>query len=141
LINKKQIFNIYKNCLDLAEHSKLHIQMGCTITDKKGNILSSGYNTYKEHPLQSRFKYRPDATGMHAEISALSSVWKEDLSNAILFVFRKPRSKVGHQSRPCSGCMKAIREKGIKIIYYCDKNGNIIKEENLGFEIIKENIK
>jgi hypothetical protein len=37
--------------------------------------------------------------------------------------------------------MKAIREKGIKIIYYCDKNGNIIKEENLGSEIIKENIK
>ena len=140
MVNKKQIFNIYKNCLELAEHSELHVQMGCIITDKKGNIISSGYNTYKEHPLQSKFKYRPDATGMHAEISALSSVWKEDLSNAFLFIFRKPRSKVGHQSRPCSGCMRAIREKRIRIIYYCDKYGNIIKEENLGFKVIKESI-
>ena len=141
MINKKQIFSIYKNCLHIAENSKLHIKMGCIITDKKGNILSTGYNTYKEHPLQSKFKYRPDATGMHAEIYALSSIWEKDLSNAFLFIFRKPRSNNGHLSRPCSGCMKAIKEKGIKIIYYCDKDGNIIKEENLGFKIIKENIK
>jgi deoxycytidylate deaminase len=141
LITKKQVLRIYNQCLDIANKSELHIQMGCIITDKKGNLISSGYNTYKEHPLQSKYKYRQDALGMHAEISALFPIWKENLSSSILFVFRKPRSKVGYNSRPCSGCMKAIKEKQIKIIYYCDRYGNIIKEENLGTEIIKESIK
>ena len=97
-------------------------------------IVAIGYNRRKSDPLQARFSKNESAIYLHAEIHSLKNSLKlldvEELTKCSIYICRvkkvRPKSKeyVWGIAKPCSGCMRAIREFGIKnIIYSSDETG------------------
>ena len=106
-----------------------------------------GKNGNKSHPMQRKYnrlyrkfnctdgQYIHDS--VHAEISAITSipyvVGKDvDFSKVKIFVYRICKGKkYGYgNARPCDACMNAIRELGIKNVYYTDDDGYAYLELN-----------
>lgn len=125
-----------------SDFEKFHV--GCVIVYKK-HIISSAANSNKTHPIQKKYnrRYRefnctttrPIQDKVHAEIAALSKIpypteqiidWKK----VSIYVYRYSKGlKSGHgMARPCPGCLKALRNKGIKKIYYTTKEGYCLEE-------------
>lgn len=106
----------------------------------KGKVISTGCNSYKTHPIQKHYNkqrtnFNEEAKHfMHAEITALSKLKGVDLKNAELFVYRKGLDGKPKMSRPCAGCMKAIKDRGIKVIHYTTSEG--IATEYLSKDIL-----
>lgn len=117
--------------------------LGCVIT-YKGHIVSMASNSNKTHPLQRKYnkKYRkfnksekPIMDLAHAEILALANIpypieqnirWNE----VNVYVYRispGKRLQMG-LARPCAACLAALRDKGIKNLYYSSDDGFIFEE-------------
>lgn len=112
--------------------------LGCVIVYKK-HIIGEGANSNKSHPRQKKYnrKYRtflktekPINDLGHAEILALCDIpypigqnidWKE----IKVYVFRiSPGKSLGQgMARPCKACMAALRDKGIRNLYYTTDTG------------------
>ena len=123
-----------------AERSEYRpFKLGCVIT-YKGRIIGRGKNSTKSHPLQKKYnrKYRHfNCTrgefvndSVHAEIAAIASVpyavGKDiDWSKVHVYVYRICNGKKhGYgNARPCPACMNAIKDMGIKNVYYTDEEG------------------
>lgn len=105
----------------------------------KGRVVSSGRNSDKTHPEQKKyndryrhFKYGPQLIKdtLHAEMAALLSIpytIEEDMdwSKAKVYVYR---ISVGRESgkgmaRPCAGCFHALKDKGVRHLYYTTDEG------------------
>ena len=122
---EKKYFLLAKSVSDLSDYGR--IKIGAVIVHKK-EIISVGYNQRKSHPLQKHLNvYRFDEDDnckhfLHAELSAILNSRNADLSGASIYVYRA--NKEGIQNcRPCEACMQAIKEKGIKTVYYTTKYG------------------
>lgn len=121
-------------------------RLGCVITYKH-TIIGRGRNGNKSHPMQRRYnrrfrkfnctkgQYIHDA--VHAEISAITNipyvVGKDiDWSKVKVFVYRICNGKeFGYgNAKPCPACMNAIRELGIKNVYFTDDDGYSYLELN-----------
>ena len=91
------------------------------ITDRNGNVLSIGKNSYvKTHPLQARHAAMmgvPDKIHLHAEIHAITLCKNLDKAYKIS-VFRYNSKGKTLLAKPCSICQSAIRSTGIKIVEY-----------------------
>lgn len=124
-----------------SEFAKFHY--GAVIVYKK-NIIAVGHNKEKTHPFQKHYnKYRPlDFINendyikecVHAEIDAISHIpyviGKEldktsGWSDVSIYVYRVSRNKNKRFAiaKPCEGCFAAIKDLGIKDIYYTDREG------------------
>lgn len=113
-------------------------KLGCVLV-YKGHVVSSGHNSNKTSPMQKyynqkyrKFKYngKPIRHSMHAEIATLSSIpypidQQIDYSKAKIYLFRiAPGLRLSQgMSRPCAGCMAALRDKGIRDVYYSTEDG------------------
>lgn len=98
-----------------------------------GSVIAEGWNSEKTSPLQARYndlrgfdsyKYR---ASLHAEMMVISKIRYLDIdfSKVQLFVWRgKEQPRL---SKPCEACEKAIREVGIKKVFYTG-NDSYIKE-------------
>lgn len=102
---------------------------GCVIVDKH-RIVSSGYNSStKCDSLQAKMdieKYGEFCPGkVHAESAALAPILRKKikLSNAEIYMYREDREGNLALSRPCSTCMKMIKQAGIRYINYTTKDG------------------
>lgn len=90
-------------------------------------VLSTGFSTVKTHPLQAEYdkktRYHGQFSRLHAEISSLISAGKADLSNAEIYIYRE--DKIGNLAncRPCSSCAQAIKDAGIRHVFYTLKEG------------------
>lgn len=138
----------FKN-FDLRMFEKAHIEaerseydrfrVGCVIAYKK-HIIGSGRNGNKSNPMQKEYnrKYRHfnNTNGeyihdaVHAEIAAIQSIpytvgIEVDWSKVYIYVYRIcPGKSNGYgNAKPCAACMAAIRELGIKNVYYTDDDG------------------
>lgn len=104
----------------------------------KGRVVSTGYNSNKTHPAQKKYnKYRhfnqsdkPIQNSKHAEISALVGIPKcvennIDFTQCKIYIYRiSPGKRLGQGlARPCSGCIKALKDVGISNIYYTTEDG------------------
>ena len=89
------------------------------IFDKRGNLLSIGYNSYtKTHPLQAFHANRVgrrEQIYLHAEIAAIANC--KDISKAHKMVVEK-FSKFGEplNACPCEICADGIKATPIKVI-------------------------
>lgn len=86
------------------------------IYDKKGNILSIGYNSYvKTHPLQARYAKEvgePKKIFLHAEVDAI--VKCKSLNKAYkISIFRHNGDGSYGLAKPCKVCMNAIKKTKI----------------------------
>lgn len=103
-----------------------------------GNIISIGVNSYKTDPMAVRYARNEKADCLHAEVSAIKNAAKRmpyrDFKKSSLYVVRakshyanKKKTPNGYwgDSKPCSGCMSAIRAFEIKhIVYSCEGIGD-----------------
>lgn len=116
-----------------------HFCTGCVIT-YKNKIIGRGHNSCKTHPMQQKYnkQYRSFNTdnggfirhSVHAEISAISSVpyiigTNINWSKVKIFVYRICRGKrLGFgNARPCEACSHAIKDLGIRDVYFTDDAG------------------
>lgn len=100
------------------------VRVGAVVTDKKGRVISVGYNRRKTHPVQKRFADqvgRPCKVHLHAEISALVKCRQEPHT---MYVARIQQDNNTAAAHPCPICVAAIEESGIKKVVYTTEHGH-----------------
>lgn len=90
-------------------------------------VLAVGYNITKTHPIQKRYNiergYDPDVKNngqIHAEMMCLinTKYLDVDWSRVSLYIYREHKDHTTAIAKPCPACEKAIRERGIKQVYF-----------------------
>lgn len=125
----------------ISDFHKTHI--GC-IAVYQGNIISIGCNCNKTHPAQKFYnKYRMKLKSeeflpkLHAEISCINSIRHLNInfSKVKIYIYRIRKDQPFGLSRPCPSCMAAIKDLGIRDIYYTTNDGfayeRIERERNI----------
>ena len=123
----------------ISDYQKVHI--GC-VAVYQGNIISIAYNTNKTHPMQKYYnRYREESDVMipklHAEINCLNQLKHLNInfSKVKLYIYRIRNDRPYGMARPCPSCMAAIRDLGIRDIYYTTNDGYVherIEKWNIG---------
>lgn len=137
-MNKKdyRFFEMARQQALRSQFDRFHL--GCVIT-YKGRVIGKGSNSDKTDPLQKRYNKerkfnkcgtQPVKHSVHAEIAALKSIpypiqESIDWTKIKVYIYRIAPGKKLHigSARPCLGCMKALRDRGIQNIYYTTDNG------------------
>lgn len=137
----KRMFKIAYEVAQTSQFKNFHI--GCVVAYKK-HILSCGVNSTKTNPTQKKYnkKYRkfsksnkPIKDSVHAEIDALQRIsypieqnvnWNK-VSIYIVRICPGKRLGIG-MARPCPACMNALRDKGIRNIFYTTDIGFAYEE-------------
>lgn len=122
---KKDIrfFQAAKVISQLSQHHRFKV--GAVIT-YKNKLISAGTNTEKSHPVQKRYdKDRgfPTHHGCHAEVRAILNGKSDILTGCSIYVYRETKNGRLANSRPCSACVKMIKDYNIKKIYYTTEDG------------------
>lgn len=101
--------------LEVAQNSDYcKHKVGAVILDKRGRIISTGFNKQKTHPLQAKYA-PPEKQFLHAEIAALVAARKD--GHTIVVARRRKDGHVG-LAKPCPICAMAIADAGIKEVVY-----------------------
>lgn len=111
---KHRHFELAKKLSKKSDHPKF--QMGCVIVSKN-RIVGVGFNQMKTH-TKSTHAFKT----LHAEISALIGNTYEDLRNCSIYVYRETKDGKPAMAKPCPTCELALREAGIKNVYYSIDN-------------------
>ena len=120
-------FRKARQVADISDYKKPHV--GC-IAVYKGQIIGLGCNSNKTHPKQMFYnKYRIQSDSMppklHAEINCLNQIRNLNInfSKVKLYIYRTRNDRPFGIGRPCVSCMTAIKDLGIKDIYYTTNDG------------------
>lgn len=110
-------------------------RLGCVVVIGS-KVVSVGYNQLKTSPVQKEYnKYRtyrqehiPDHIHndtLHAEIDALNkcSYLDYDWKTAEIYIGREDRAGNSKLAKPCPACLEAIKQRGIKRIFYTTEDG------------------
>lgn len=135
-----KFFDKARQAAMVSDFHKMHI--GC-VAVYQGNIIGIGCNCNKTHPTQKFYnRYRKQQSELmlpklHAEISCINSIRHLDInfSKVKLYIYRIRKDQPYGLSRPCPSCMAAIRDLGIRNIYYTTNEGYAyerIEKYNLG---------
>lgn len=129
--------------LSLAARSEFRrARMACVATYKH-RIIASANNGHKTHPLQGKYnKFRDDYHSdgvvipkVHAEMACLailkSMIIKHNInpSEITLYVARSCLDRDRGMARPCKACMQAIKDLGIRRVFYTTDMG--VAEETI----------
>lgn len=121
---KSRYFKIAESVAELSDFKRVHI--GAVIIKNK-EVVSVGQNMLKTHPTQHRYNkwlpYDMPVDHVHAEINCISKARPDLLQDSTMYIFRRDRNGDIAMCRPCNACMQAIRDAGIKDMYYTNKNG------------------
>ena len=111
----------------ISDYKKTHV--GC-VAVYQGQVIGLGCNCNKTHPIQKKYnRYRKPSDSMlpklHAEISCLNQIKHLDInfSKVKLYIYRIRKDQPFGMARPCPSCMAAIRDLGIRNIYYTTNAG------------------
>ena len=133
--------HMFEKAREVAETSDFdHFHLGCVITYKR-HIVSMASNSCKTHPTQKYYnrKYRQFRKGskpcmhtIHAEIAALYAIpypigIQMDWKDVNVYIYRiSVGKKSGHGlARPCEACMAALKNAGVRNLYYTGEDGFI----------------
>lgn len=125
----QRFFGIAKRNADKSTYVRKgrgKIGIGCAIVN--GNyVVSEGVNKRKTHSVQQHYnnisEYFAPVPNIHAEIDALIKSRNHDLTGTEVFVYRELVGGSLGNCRPCRACMRALRDAGVKHIYYTTENG------------------
>lgn len=125
-----RIFNIAKALAVTSAHAKARI--GAVVVSGR-DIVSVGVNGRKSHPLQRhynalRFEDHRAAHLMHAELEAIIRGRAYLRGDNSIYVYRELKTGVVGMSRPCVGCMRALRDHNINNIFYTTDQGFAYEE-------------
>lgn len=132
-MKKERFYKYAENASTKSNFYKCHT--GC-VAVYAGHVIAEGSNSNKTHTLQNKYnKYRNfDAnkypSSLHAEMMVINKIkyLNIDFSKVTLFVWRghnKPRL-----SKPCASCEKAIKDLGIKKVFYTGNDSFIYEKYN-----------
>lgn len=108
-----------KRAEKLAELSTCYRKHGAVIV-KGGRVLSVGINSLRD--IEPRYKSGVKAPGIHAEVAAIRGVGRDvDLSGATIYVARV-NGKGPQMSKPCPDCQIALKNAGIRKVFYTVDN-------------------
>lgn len=121
---------------EISDFCKVHV--GC-VAVYQGDVIGIGCNANKTHPTQHYYnRYRNAnnvekkylAPKLHAEISCINSIRNLDItfSKVKLYIYRIRYDRPYGLARPCPSCMAAIRDLGIREIYYTTDDGFIYEK-------------
>ena len=120
-------FDKARQIADISDYNRIHI--GC-VAVYQGQIIGLGCNTNKTHPIQKFYnKYRTPSDyilpKLHAEISCINQIKHLDInfSKVKLYIYRIRKDQPFGLSRPCPSCMAAIKDLGIRDVYYTTNDG------------------
>ena len=120
-------FNKARQVAYISDYSKTHI--GC-VAVYQGQVIALGFNCNKTHPKQHYYnRYRKQSDDMlpklHAEISCLNQLknLNVNFSKVRLYIYRIRKDQPYGLARPCPSCMAAIKDLGIKDIFYTTNDG------------------
>lgn len=137
-MNKKdyRFFELARQEALQSSFSRFHL--GCVIV-YKGHVIGRGSNSDKTDPLQKKYNKerkfnkngkQPIKHSVHAEIAALKSIpypiqESVDWSKVKVYIFRIcPGLDLGFgNARCCEACLAALRDKGVRKIFYTTNNG------------------
>lgn len=123
---------------EYARSASLKSNFGChalgAVAIYGGKLLATGWNSRKTHPTQAHYNslergfdgYSFNST-IHAEMMVINKIKYLDInfSKVKLFVWRGKQGP--RMSRPCAACERALRDLGIKHIFYTG-NDSFIEE-------------
>ena len=114
----------------ISDYKKTHV--GC-VAVYQGQIIGLGCNCNKTHPVQKKYnRYRKDLMlpKLHAEISCLNQIKHLDInfSKVKLYIYRIRKDQPYGLSRPCPSCMAAIKDLGIRDVYYTTNAGYVYEK-------------
>ena len=128
--NNKKLEKFFLLAKSIAQESPFEIYKIGAVIKIKDKIVSTGYNSYKSHPVQKMYnEYRKTHEGewlnhfKHAEFAALNKVKHLDLKKAEIFIYRVGQDGKPRMARPCQGCIQAILNHGISTIHYTTPEG------------------
>jgi deoxycytidylate deaminase len=134
-VNSYRYFQKARQVASISDYKKQHV--GC-VAVYQGQIIGIGCNCNKTHPTQKYYnKYRDIYSSnieampkLHAEISCINSIRHLDInfSKVKLYIYRIRNDQPFGMSRPCPSCMAAIKDIGIKNIYYTTNDGYAYEE-------------
>ena len=109
----------------ISDYKKTHV--GC-VAVYQGQVIGLGCNCNKTHPVQKKYnKYRKDLMlpKLPAEISCLNQIKHLDInfSKVKLYIYRIRKDQPFGMARPCPSCMAAIRDLGVRNIFYTTNDG------------------
>ena len=120
-------FNKARQVASISDYKKQHI--GC-VAVYQGQVIGLGCNTNKTHPIQKFYnKYRNPSDSMlpklHAEISCINQIKNLDVnfSKVKLYIYRIRNDQPFGLAHPCPSCMAAIKDLGIRYVYYTTNDG------------------
>lgn len=120
-------FDKARQIADISDYNRIHI--GC-VAVYQGQVIGLGCNTNKTHPTQKFYnRYRKPSDSLlpklHAEISCLNQIRHLNINFAKvkLYIYRIRKDQPFGLSRPCPSCMAAIKDLGIRDIYYTTNDG------------------
>lgn len=106
-------------------------KVGAACFDKRKRLLSVGWNKQKTHTQQHHFACKvgqPLRAFLHAEIDALIKCHHQA---HYLVVVRLTKTGLAI-AKPCPICERAIIDSGVKVLYYTDRNGELVHENCCG---------
>ena len=120
-------FSKARQIAGISDFKKIHI--GC-VAVYQGQVVGLGYNANKTHPMQkfyNRYRQQPDnlLPKLHAEISCLNQIKHLNINftKVKLYIYRIRKDQPYGMARPCPSCIAAIKDLGIKNVYYTTDAG------------------
>lgn len=127
--NDFQYFDKARQAAMISDYYKTHI--GC-VAVYQGQAIGLGCNCNKTHPAQKFYnQYRKHSDSMlpklHAEINCINSIRRLDINFAKvkLYIYRIRNDQPFGLARPCPSCLAAIKDLGIRDIYYTSNDGYV----------------
>lgn len=120
---------ILQRVADYSNSSNGDFKVAAFLTDKQGNIISKGVNSYtKTHPMQAEYAEKSgheEKIYLHAEIAALVKAKKKPYA---IYIARKFKNEEFALAKPCPVCSLALKEAGVKKVVYTTDEGSITIE-------------
>ena len=123
VVRRKLLPKILEVAYKEGSKSVLGYRFGAVVW-KGGKILQSGYNHMQMNPLD--ISGRPYS--IHAEKDALKGLRLRETYGAALLCMRVTATKTMNPSRPCRGCLKLLKRRRLKEIWYYNHAGILVKE-------------
>lgn len=118
----KAYYKAAKAVSELSDFKRIHIG---TVVVHNHQIISSGFNSTRSHPLQkelNKVRFKEDqGHSLHSEVSALLPLLnRKDINwkKVELYIYREYQDAKLAPCRPCASCQKLIKELGIRQIHY-----------------------
>lgn len=137
LSNKAKCFEVARSVSELSDRKKQ--KTGCAIFYKR-KLIAVGSNTNRETYLQKKyniyrnFDTKTNKNCAHAEMVALERFLKLtthqeiDCSKIEIFIYRQHANGTLALSKPCPACEAALRDYGVKHIYYTGENSFVYEK-------------